>query len=159
MKSEVEETIERIKVQNGVEGYVICNKQGQVLRRFPTMSQDVAMQYAESMMSLASQARGVVRDLNPKVMPSLTQFRRLTSHSNKRMSWNIWGLEQRDMKSWQLLVRIFFWGVCVCLCDRYLHKMFNFWWLLFSDGLQQVINGFSPPLQFNIYACYELWCL
>ena len=29
--SEVEETIERIKVQNhGVEGYVICNKQGQV---------------------------------------------------------------------------------------------------------------------------------
>ncbi len=28
--SEVEETIERIKVQAGVEGYVICNKQGQV---------------------------------------------------------------------------------------------------------------------------------
>ena len=27
----MEETIERIKVQPGVEGYVICNKQGQVL--------------------------------------------------------------------------------------------------------------------------------
>lgn len=64
----MEETIERIKVQNGVEGYVICNKQGQVLRRFPTMSQENALQYAECMMSLASQARGVVRDLNPKVM-------------------------------------------------------------------------------------------
>jgi hypothetical protein len=30
LQSEVEETIERIKVQAGVEGYVICNKQGQV---------------------------------------------------------------------------------------------------------------------------------
>lgn len=64
--SEVEETIERIKVQNGVEGYVICNKQGQVLRRFPTMPQDVAEQFAQCMISLATQARGVVRDLNPK---------------------------------------------------------------------------------------------
>ena len=31
--SEVEETIERIRVQEGVENYVICNRQGQVLRR------------------------------------------------------------------------------------------------------------------------------
>ena len=67
MQSEVEETIERIKVQHGVEGYVICNKQGQVLRRFPTMSQEVAEQYSEAMISLAGQARSVVRDLNPKV--------------------------------------------------------------------------------------------
>ena len=52
IQSEVEETIERIKVQQGVEGYVICNKQGQVLRRYPTMSQDVAEQYAESMVFL-----------------------------------------------------------------------------------------------------------
>mmetsp|Transcript_8747 Transcript_8747/g.8843 ORF Transcript_8747/g.8843 Transcript_8747/m.8843 type:complete len:104 (+) Transcript_8747:146-457(+) len=64
--SEVEETIERIKVQPGVEGYVICNKQGQVLRRYPTMAQEVAEQYAESMMNLSSQARSVARDLNPK---------------------------------------------------------------------------------------------
>lgn len=66
-QSEVEETIERIKVQPGVEGYVICNKQGQVLRRFPTMTQETAEQYSEAMMSLSSQARSVVRDLNPKV--------------------------------------------------------------------------------------------
>jgi dynein light chain roadblock-type len=54
-------------VQNGVDGYVICNKQGQVLRRHPQLSQSEAERYAESMMNLASQARGVVRDLNPKV--------------------------------------------------------------------------------------------
>eukprot|EP00601_Ochromonadales_sp_CCMP2298_P036263 CAMPEP_0173375258 /NCGR_PEP_ID=MMETSP1144-20121109/29533_1 /TAXON_ID=483371 /ORGANISM="non described non described, Strain CCMP2298" /LENGTH=168 /DNA_ID=CAMNT_0014327683 /DNA_START=101 /DNA_END=605 /DNA_ORIENTATION=+ len=64
--SEVEETIERIKVQNGVEGYVICNKQGQVLRRFPTMSLEDAERYATTMISLTTQARGVVRDLDPK---------------------------------------------------------------------------------------------
>ena len=59
-------------MQSGVEGYVICNKQGQVLRRYPSMTQEVAEKYAESMMSLASQARGVVRDLNPKVSDSTT---------------------------------------------------------------------------------------
>ena len=46
---------------------MICNKQGQVLRRYPTMPQEVAEQYAESMINLATQARGVARDLNPKV--------------------------------------------------------------------------------------------
>ena len=63
----MEETIERIKVQNGVEGYVICNKQGQVLRRFPSMSLEDAEKYATYLISLTSQARGVVRDLDPKV--------------------------------------------------------------------------------------------
>merc|ERR1711916_193215 len=52
--------------QVGVEGYVICNKQGQVLRRFPTTWEDDAEKYARSMISLVTQARGVVRDLNPK---------------------------------------------------------------------------------------------
>ena len=54
-----------------MEGYVICNKQGQVLRRYPTMSLDDAEKYAHTMISLTTQARGVVRDLNPKVAPSL----------------------------------------------------------------------------------------
>lgn len=71
LKSEVEETIERIKVQGGVEGYVICNKQGQVLRRFPTMSLEDAEKYATTMISLTTQARGVVRDLDPKVSCSM----------------------------------------------------------------------------------------
>eukprot|EP00904_Undaria_pinnatifida_P005412 jgi/Undpi1/1/HiC_scaffold_1.g00001.m1 len=65
-KSEVEETLERIKVQPGVEGYVICDMEGQVLRRFPTMSQETAEIYAEAMRHLALKARGVVRDVNPK---------------------------------------------------------------------------------------------
>jgi len=62
----VEETIERIKVQNGVENYVICNRQGQVLRRNQTQTQEEAEKYARCMISLATQARGVVRDLEPK---------------------------------------------------------------------------------------------
>ncbi len=66
-QSEVEETIERIKVQPGIEGYVICNKQGQVLRRYPQMTPDLAEKFSAAMISLASQARSVVRDLNPKV--------------------------------------------------------------------------------------------
>ena len=73
-KSEVEETIERIKVQGGVEGYVICNKEGQVLRRFPTMSIEDAEKYAKSMISLTNQARGTVRDLNPKVFQITRYF-------------------------------------------------------------------------------------
>jgi dynein light chain roadblock-type len=64
--SEVEETIERIKVQPGVEGYVICNRQGQVLRRFPNMSIEDAETYAHTMNALTNQARGVIRDLSPQ---------------------------------------------------------------------------------------------
>lgn len=40
--------------------------QNQVLRRFPTMSQETAEIYAEAMRHLALKARGVARDLNPK---------------------------------------------------------------------------------------------
>ncbi len=46
---------------------MICNKQGQVLRRYPAMTLEEAEKYAHSMISLTNQARGVVRDLNPKV--------------------------------------------------------------------------------------------
>ena len=64
--SEVEETIERIRVQEGVENYVICNRQGQVLRRRQDMSSEDAEKFATYMMSLTTQARGVVRDMDPK---------------------------------------------------------------------------------------------
>lgn len=67
LQSDVEETIERIKLQPGVDGYVICNNTGQVLRRFPTMTQETANLYADTMRALAAQARSVVRDLNPRV--------------------------------------------------------------------------------------------
>ena len=64
--SEVEETLERVKIQAGVEGYVICSKQGQVLRSLPSMTQAQAEIYADFMSQLSRKARGVVRDLNPK---------------------------------------------------------------------------------------------
>lgn len=64
--SQVEETLERVKVQPGVEGYVICNRQGQVLRRLPSMTPAQADVYSQKMSGLAKKARGVVRDLNPK---------------------------------------------------------------------------------------------
>ena len=63
----MEETIERIKVMEGVEGYVIADKDGTVLRRHPNTSQEKAEAYAEAMGNLTYKARGTVRDLNPRV--------------------------------------------------------------------------------------------
>lgn len=65
--SDVEDIIERLKLQSGVEGYVICDTQGHVLRRLPSMPSEVAENYARKMLSLVNQARGVCRDVNPKV--------------------------------------------------------------------------------------------
>ena len=57
----MEETLERVKVQPGIEGYVICDKDGTVLRRFPQMSQELAELYASSMRHLSKKSRNVVR--------------------------------------------------------------------------------------------------
>ena len=65
--SEVEETLERVKNHKGVEGYVIADKNGIVLRRHPLMSQEEAEHYATLLTDLTVTARGVVRDLAPKV--------------------------------------------------------------------------------------------
>jgi dynein light chain roadblock-type len=65
LQSEVEDTLQRVKYQAGVEGYVICNRMGNVLRRFPAMSQEKAEQFAESLKHLAWKARSTVRDLEP----------------------------------------------------------------------------------------------
>lgn len=64
--SEVEETLERIKNHKGVEGYVIADRNGNVLRRHPQMQLSEAEKYAAYMKELTTKARGVVRDLNPK---------------------------------------------------------------------------------------------
>lgn len=64
--SEVEETLERIKNHKGVEGYVIADRSGNVLRRHPMMAVAEAEKYAQYMKELTTKARGVVRDLNPK---------------------------------------------------------------------------------------------
>lgn len=49
-----------------MEGYVICNSEGTVLRRLPSMPQEVAEKYAESMRRLTLKATNIARDLNPK---------------------------------------------------------------------------------------------
>ena len=73
--SEVEETLERVKLQSGVEGYVIVDKDGQVLRRLPSMPAAKAEVYAEFMTVLATKARGVVRLGRPdSVRPELLQY-------------------------------------------------------------------------------------
>mmetsp|Transcript_3001 Transcript_3001/g.12135 ORF Transcript_3001/g.12135 Transcript_3001/m.12135 type:complete len:103 (-) Transcript_3001:87-395(-) len=64
--SDVEETLERIKTKPGVIGYVICNAEGTVLRRFPTMTPEQAESYLVAMRRLAAKAGGVVRDMNPR---------------------------------------------------------------------------------------------
>jgi dynein light chain roadblock-type len=46
---------------------VISSKKGQVLRRFPTMSQEKAEHFAATMRQLSLKARSVVRDLDPPV--------------------------------------------------------------------------------------------
>ncbi len=66
-QSEIEETLERIKNHAGVEGYVIVNNAGEVLRKLPTLSTERAKEYGDEVMKLAKMARHVVRDLDPKV--------------------------------------------------------------------------------------------
>ncbi len=62
----MEEILQRIKSQPGVERCVISTAEGQVLRQFPNMPQEKAGAFAMSTKDLTNKARGVVRDLNPK---------------------------------------------------------------------------------------------
>mmetsp|Transcript_26239 Transcript_26239/g.48829 ORF Transcript_26239/g.48829 Transcript_26239/m.48829 type:complete len:106 (-) Transcript_26239:228-545(-) len=64
--SEIEETLERIKAHSGVEGYVIMNNAGEVLRKLPGMSTEHAKDLGDEVFKLAKKARHVVRDLDPK---------------------------------------------------------------------------------------------
>lgn len=61
----MEETLERIKAQKSVKGYVICNSDGQVLRRHQSKSAEEAQLLSSAMEKLAKKASGVIRDLNP----------------------------------------------------------------------------------------------
>ena len=46
---------------------MICSKKGQVLRRFPAMSEEKAEHFATAMRQLSHKAQSVVRDLDPPV--------------------------------------------------------------------------------------------
>lgn len=65
--SEVEEILEQIRNQKGVEGYVIADRRGVVIRQSPRMQAAESEKYALYMRELAWKARNVVRDLDPKV--------------------------------------------------------------------------------------------
>jgi hypothetical protein len=67
LQSEIEETLERIKNHAGVEGYVIVNNAGEVLRKLPSLSTERAKEYGDEVMKVAKMAQHVVRDLDPKV--------------------------------------------------------------------------------------------
>lgn len=88
--SEVEETLERIKNHKGVEGYVIADHNGNVLRRHPMMQVAEAEKYALYMKDLTTKARGVVRDLNPKndlqyMRIRIKKLELLIAHGTSRM--------------------------------------------------------------------------
>jgi hypothetical protein len=55
-------------VQKGIEGYVICNSKGQVLRRLPSLTSEKAEMYAQKLLQLTDQANSACRDLDPKVV-------------------------------------------------------------------------------------------
>eukprot|EP00697_Spironema_sp_BW2_P000160 gnl/Spiro4/10219_TR5432_c0_g1_i1.p1 gnl/Spiro4/10219_TR5432_c0_g1~~gnl/Spiro4/10219_TR5432_c0_g1_i1.p1 ORF type:complete len:103 (+),score=8.93 gnl/Spiro4/10219_TR5432_c0_g1_i1:44-352(+) len=65
--SEVEDCLKRISNSHkGVIGYVIVNKDGQVIRRHPAMEPAVADQYSNLIAALSAKARNTVRDLDPQ---------------------------------------------------------------------------------------------
>nr|CCA25064.1 conserved hypothetical protein [Albugo laibachii Nc14] len=71
--SEVEEALDQIRNFKGVEGYVIADSSGNVLRRHPQMQAAEAEKYAVYMKELAVKAHGVVRDINPEVLSAASR--------------------------------------------------------------------------------------
>lgn len=65
--SQIEETLSRISKMEGVEGYVITDGAGSVLRQSKSFTDEVAVSYAEEVFKLTTRARHFVRDLDPKV--------------------------------------------------------------------------------------------
>ena len=66
LQSAIEEALERIKAQKGVEGYVICNLDYVVLRRAKTLTKQEVDTLALKMTQLSETAKDVARDLDPK---------------------------------------------------------------------------------------------
>lgn len=63
----IEETLSRISKMGGVEGYVITDGDGNVVRQSKSFSDEVAASYALEVSKLTKRARHLVRDLDPKV--------------------------------------------------------------------------------------------
>ena len=65
--SAIEETLARINLMGGVEGYVIVDHRGTILRHSKSLKAGEAEDYAHALSQLTHKARHVVRDLDPKV--------------------------------------------------------------------------------------------
>lgn len=86
--SAVEEALERIKDQKGVEGFVICNNDGVVLRCSNAIVKANATGIAQGMTMLVQSAIHGIRDLNAndklKILRIKTSTKEmLVSHSNE----------------------------------------------------------------------------
>lgn len=66
-KSAVEETLARIALMGGVEGFLITDGEGTILRQSKGLSARDAAMYATQILALTARARHAVRDLDPKV--------------------------------------------------------------------------------------------
>ena len=66
-QSAVEETLARIALMGGVEGFIITNGSGAILRQSKGMTAREAAAYAAPVLALTQRARHAVRDLDPKV--------------------------------------------------------------------------------------------
>ncbi|KAI9197415.1 uncharacterized protein BJ171DRAFT_520213 [Polychytrium aggregatum] len=62
--NEMEATINRLQAHKGVQGIVIANHEGSVIRS--TLDNIQTQQYSTLVTQLASKAKGVVRDLDPE---------------------------------------------------------------------------------------------
>lgn len=66
-QSAIEETLKRIEKQPGVEGFVIVDDQGNVLRHRRDMTEEAAKLLADNMWALSQRAMHTVRDIEPTV--------------------------------------------------------------------------------------------
>ncbi|CAD8054059.1 unnamed protein product [Paramecium sonneborni] len=80
--SDIEETINRIKTHKSVQGIVICNNDGQIIRSTYGTESKEGENIARTIPTLAAKAKSTVRDLDP--MNELT-FLRLKSKNNEIM--------------------------------------------------------------------------
>ncbi len=72
--SGIEETLTRISKMGGVEGFVITDAEGVILRQSKSFSDQLAQVYAAEVVKLARRARHVVRDLDPKARAPAPHF-------------------------------------------------------------------------------------
>ena len=72
LQTDVEETIERIKGQKGVEGFFIVDDEGTLLR-CKKLSKEGATKLAADIVALVNKAKHSVRDIDPTVRPRLQQ--------------------------------------------------------------------------------------